>query len=484
PHRAEVPKTLVFAKDDSHAEEIVEIVRQEFNRGNEFAQKITYKTTGSKPEDLIASFRNSYNPRIAVTVDMISTGTDIKPLEVLLFMRSVKSQGFFEQMKGRGTRTIDDNAFQTVTGEGTRKTHFVLIDAVGVYDREKTDDPSLERNRSLPLKKVLDDVAFGKWKRDQDLLYTLAGRLAKLAKRVTPSEEERIRSASGYTTRELAQRIVDVLDPDKHIEAAQTAPGEGTDEITYLEPGSPAVKAVAQRLIREAVAPFYNDVLRAVLVQAQQRDDLIIDEVSQDTLLHSGNHVQSAERAQQLITTFKQYIEQHRDEITAFQFFYSRPQRAHLCYDDIRHLADAIAAPPLGLSTDTLWQAYETLHRTRVASSKNTKRMLTDLVSLVRYTMEYERDETALLEPYSESVRRRFAAWLLEQEDARGKPFTPEQRRWLEFMRDTIASSLTIEPDDFEGVPFNQHGGTGKAYQLFGAELPKILQELNERLAA
>ena len=110
--------------------------------------------------------------------------------------------------------------------------------------------------------------------------------------------------------------------------------------------------------------------------------------------------------------------------------------------------------------------------------------MLTDLVSLVRYTMEYDRDDKAILEPYSETVRRRFATWLTEQEQARGKPFTPEQRQWLEFMRDTIASSLTIEADDFEGVPFNQHGGPGKAYQLFGAELPAILQQLNERLAA
>ena len=130
---------------------------------------------------------------------MIATGTDIKPLEIVFFMRSVRSRGFFEQMKGRGTRTIDDNAFQSVS-DGKRKTHFVLVDAVGVYDREKTDDPSLERNRSLPLKKVLDDVAFGKWKRDADLLYTLAGRLAKLAKRVTPSEEDRVKSAaSGYS---------------------------------------------------------------------------------------------------------------------------------------------------------------------------------------------------------------------------------------------------------------------------------------------
>jgi type I restriction enzyme R subunit len=81
PGRTEVPKTLIYAKDDSHAEDIVEIVREEFGRGNDFAQKITYRTTGAKPEDLITAFRNSYFPRIAVTVDMIATGTDIKPLE-------------------------------------------------------------------------------------------------------------------------------------------------------------------------------------------------------------------------------------------------------------------------------------------------------------------------------------------------------------------------------------------------------------------
>ncbi len=372
PRRKDVPKTLIFAKDDNHAETIVEIVREEFDRGNEFAQKITYKTTGSKPEDLISAFRNSYNPRIAVTVDMISTGTDIKPLEVLLFMRSVKSQGFFEQMKGRGTRTIDDNAFRNVTADAQSKTHFVLVDAVGVYDRLKTDDPSLERNRSLPLKKVLDDVAFGKWKRDEDLLYTLAGRLGRLAKRVTPIEDEKIKSASGgYTVHELAKRLVEALDLDKQVEEAKEILGEDAAAPTYIEPDALAVKAAATRLIREAVIPCSHPDLRQVLVQAQQRDEQIIDEVSDDTLLISGKHAQAEQKAQQTFLTFRQYIQQHRDEITALQLFYNRPQRTHLRYQDIKQLADAIALPPLGLSTDKLWQAYETLHRSRVSAGKN-----------------------------------------------------------------------------------------------------------------
>ena len=155
---------------------------------------------------------------------MISTGTDIKPLEVLLFMRSVKSQGFFEQMKGRGTRTIDDDEFQSVTRDARTKTHFVLVDAVGVYERLKADDPSLERKRSLPLKAVLEDVALGKWRRDEDLLFTLVGRLGRLNKRLTETEEEKIKTAAGgYTIHELAKRLVEALEPDKQIEAAKAA---------------------------------------------------------------------------------------------------------------------------------------------------------------------------------------------------------------------------------------------------------------------
>ncbi len=411
PGRAEVPKTLVFAKDDNHAEEIVKIMREEFDLGNEFAQKITYKTTGSKPEELIASFRNSYNPRIAVTVDMISTGTDIKPLEVLLFMRSVKSQGFFEQMKGRGTRTIDDDEFQSVTRDARTKTHFVLVDAVGVYERLKTDDPSLERKRSLPLKAVLEDVALGKWRRDEDLLYTLVGRLGRLNKRLTETEEEKIKAtAGGYSIHELAKRLVEALEPDKQIEVAKAAQVQDATEITYLEPDERAVQAAALKLIKEAVLPFNNPDLREALVQAQQRDDLIIDEVSMDKVLVSGMDVQARDQARKAITSFREFIEQNRDEITALQIILNRPRHAPLHFSDIKQLAEAISAPPLGLSTDKLWQAYETLDRSRVRPGQvNMKHMLTDIVSLVRYTIERDEDSSSVLEPYSETVNRRFS---------------------------------------------------------------------------
>ncbi len=177
PGRKEVPKTLVFAKDDSHAEDIVEIMREEFGKGNDFCKKITYRSM-ERAEDLIASFRNSYNPRIAVTVDMISTGTDIRPLECLLFMRDVRSSVYFEQMKGRGTRTISDTDLQAATPGTKSKTHFVIVDAVGVCESDKTDSRPLERKRSTPFDTLVNLVALGV--RDMDTLTSLAGRLARV----------------------------------------------------------------------------------------------------------------------------------------------------------------------------------------------------------------------------------------------------------------------------------------------------------------
>jgi type I restriction enzyme R subunit len=479
PGRTEVPKTLIFAKDDSHAEAIVEAVREVFGRGNQFAQKITYKVTGVKPEKLIQDFRISYYPRIAVTVDMISTGTDIKPLEVLLFMRSVKSEGFFEQMKGRGTRTISDTDFQAVAPDARSKTHFVLIDAVGICERIKTDDPPLERVASTSFKNLLNSVALGK--RDTATLTSLAGRLGRLARRATPEDIAVIEQESqGRSIRDLAAGLVDALNPDKQLEIVQQETGQ-----PYLTLDDPEAKAITRRLIREATIPFDNPDLRAALLKAQQRDEQTLDVVSEDRLLSANWDIQAEEQARQVVTNFRRFIEQHHDEITALEVFYSRPHHAHLRYEDVKQLADAIAAPPLGLSTDRLWQAYETLDRSRVRSTgKNMKHMLTDLVSLVRYTIEREKNDGAMLEPYSETIARRFAAWLEEQERMRGKPFTTEQRQWLELIRDHVAASLTIETEDFEYEPFNQRGGLGRAHQLFGTELPVILQQLNERLVA
>jgi type I restriction enzyme R subunit len=481
PGRAEVPKTLIFAKDDSHADDILEILLDVFNERNEFAQKITYKTTGRKPEELISAFRNNYYPRIAVTVDMISTGTDIKPLEILLFMRAVKSANFFEQMKGRGTRVIDDEEFSQVTPNVPGgKTHFVLVDAVGVYESAKTDEPPLDHQPAIQLKKVLDDVAVGRWKRNPDLLSTLLSRLSRLNRRLQKPGMERaaetIRQLTGgKDLHAIIQDLNRAIDPDERLKEAQATTGQ-------QEPGAVALREAMLRLAAKAVEPFDRPELREALITVQSRDEQLIDTVSKDTVLTAGWDVQAREAARQTVTSFRQFIETHKDEITALQIIYSQPRRAPLTEDDLKQLEDSISAPPLGLTTDKLWLAYETLRPDHV--HKSTKRRLTDLVSLLRYTMVYETDEHAMLEPYRETVERRFAAWLDEQEQRRGMPFSKEQRTWLEHMRDIIASSLTIERDDFKYKPFLQMGGLGKARELFGNDLATILKELNERLAA
>ena len=178
PGRNEVPKTLIFAKTDSHADDIIQIVREEFGEGNQFCKKVTYNAT-EDPKSVLAQFRNDYYPRIAVTVDMIATGTDVRPLECLLFMRDVKSRNYFEQMKGRGTRTLDADGLKKVTpSAATGKTHYVIVDAIGVTKSLKTASQPLITKPSVPLKDLAMGVMMGA--RDEDTVSSLAGRLARL----------------------------------------------------------------------------------------------------------------------------------------------------------------------------------------------------------------------------------------------------------------------------------------------------------------
>lgn len=468
PGRTEVPKTLVFAKDDSHAEDIVHIVREEFGKGNEFAKKITYKVTGEKPEDLIASFRNSYYPRVAVTVDMISTGTDIRPIECLLFMRDVKSPVYFEQMKGRGTRTISPTDLTAVTPDAPHKTHFVIVDAVGVCESDKTDSRPLERKKSVPFDKLLISVALGN--RDEDTLTTLAGRLARLETEIDDGARKEIRQVTGGATLpEMVNGLLDALDPDKQADKAR-------EMFQVEEPSLEQIQEAAEKLAKSACAPFENPQIRNRIIEIKQRNEQVIDTVSKDTVISIGfTQVQ----AQGVIESFKRFMAENRDELTALQIFYSRPYgQRHLTFEQVQELAAAIEKPPYSLTPERLWQAYERLEQARVKGA-GPKRLLTDLISLVRFAL----GEAELLEPWPETVERRFEGWLAAQK-LRSREFTPEQLEWLRLIKDHVATSLTVEVDDLEYAPFFEKGGPMKAMQLFGPELPRILNEVNEALAA
>lgn len=139
---------------DSHADDIIQITREEFGEGNDFCRKITY--SAENPESVLSSFRNDYYPRITVTVDMIATGIDVKPIECLIFMRDVRSKNYFEQMKGRGTRTLNKDDLQKVTPSATEnKDHFIIVDAVGVTKSKKTDTRTLERKPTVSMKELM-----------------------------------------------------------------------------------------------------------------------------------------------------------------------------------------------------------------------------------------------------------------------------------------------------------------------------------------
>ena len=375
PSRRDVPKTIIFAKDDSHADDIVRIVRQIFDKGNDFCQKITYKTTGVKPEDLLTSFRNSYNPRIVVTVDMIATGTDIKPVEVVFFMRNVRSRSFFEQMKGRGVRTISATEFNAVTPDAHNKDRFVIVDAVGVTETELSDSYTLDRNPTVSFDKLLDLVGMGN--RDSEVLSSLASRLSRLDRHLTPKDREAIEEASqGVALQTLVSGLVAAADPDAALDAAMQTTGQD-------DPPESAVAKARRQLLEEAARPFAaNPDLRQRLVDIHRSYEQTIDTVSPDSLIEAGF---SDEQAKAIVQSFQEYIKENRDEITALQVLYERPYRQRLSYADIKALADALVSPPRSWTTERLWEAYRQMGKSKVRGSG--QRTLADIVSVVRYAI-------------------------------------------------------------------------------------------------
>jgi len=464
-----IPKTLIFAKDDSHAEDIVRVAREELGKGNDVIAKITYKSSdGNKPEQLLQDFRTSYYPRIAVTVDMIATGTDVKPIEMVVFMRMVRSRNFFEQMKGRGVRTIPDTDLQVVTPDAVHKDRFVLVDAIGVTETKLIETTPLERKRGVALEKLLHQVALGQV--NEDVISTLASRLARIDHRVGPAEQTQLEQVAGQSLKSIEHGLIGAIDPDRQLAAARAA--SGTSEPTDTE-----IAEAKAALFNQAVQPIAaSPELRERLVNLQRTLDQMIDEISIDHVTRAEFAVDARDRAANTIESFRAYLDEHKDEITALQVLYSRPYSKRLTYRDVKELAEAIGRPPHRWTAERLWEAYETLDASKVRGSAGT--VLTNIVSLVRFTLGDD-DELA---PFPDRVEERFEAWLLQQNA--GRSFTDEQLDWLRLIRDHLAASLSIEPRELLDPPFSQRGGLGRARELFGQDLDDLLIELTEVVAA
>ncbi len=225
----------------------------------------------------------------------------------------------------------------------------------------------------------------------------------------------------------------------------------------------------------EAVKPLHNPELRKKLVALHKTTEQTIDTVSKDEVTKARFSAEALEKAQGLVTSFEQFIKDHKDEITALQILYSKPYKSRLRFEQIKELASIIEKPPYLWGVDRLWNAYAALERSKVRGA-SAQKILTDLVSLIRFALHQENE----LEPFAEHVQREYEEWLSTQ----GNKFNEEQLHWLEMIKEHIVGSLSIEKDDFDSVPFKPEGGLGKAYQLFGEDLWKIMDELNEVLAA
>jgi type I restriction enzyme R subunit len=472
PGRTEVPKTLIFAKTDSHADDIIQTVREEFDEGNAFCKKLTYKIE-EDPKSVLANFRNAYYPRIAVTVDMIATGTDVKPLECLLFMRDVKSRNYFEQMKGRGTRTLDIDDLRKVTPSAvSAKTHYVIVDAIGVTRSLKTASQPLITRPTVPLKDLAMQVMMGA--HDEDTVSSLAGRLARLNKQLDTDDQRRIREAAGgLELTQLVGKLFGAIDAD-NIEARAL---ELAKQPIGTDPGDAKREQAQQQLVGEAAKVLNGELIE--LIETIRRDkEQTIDHDNLDNLVRAGWEKDAATNAQALTDEFAEYLKANQDNIAALTIFFSQPyRRRELSFELIRQVLDKLKADKPRLAPLRVWHAYRQLDDYQGAQPISE---LTALVALIRRVCGMDEK----LSTFDDTVRRNFQNWVMKHHSGGGDKFNEEQMDWLRMVRDHVANSFHIERDDLEMSPFDGQGGLGKMYQLFGAKMDTLLDELNEVLVA
>ncbi len=472
PDRDEVPKTLIFAKTDSHADDIIQTVREEFAEGNVFCKKVTYRAE-EDPKSVLAQFRNDYYPRIAVTVDMIATGTDVKPIECLLFMRDVKSRNYFEQMKGRGTRTLDHDDLKKVSPTAASgKTHYVIVDAVGVTKSLKTASQPLITKPTVPLKDLATGVMMGV--RDEDTVSSLAGRLARLSQQLDCTEKERIKEqAGGVELTQIIGNLLAAIDSDYIQEKAreiESVHGDG-------EPSPEACDQAREQLVDDAASVFNGELIE-LIDSIRRTKEQIIDREGLDTVLRAEWEGDAHENAEAMVRDFREYLEAHRDEIEALMIFYDQPhRRCELTYAMIREVLDKLKNDQPRLSPLRVWQAYTLLDDYK---GNQPISELTALVALIRRVCGID----ATISPYSNTVRRNFQDWIMKHHSGSGEKFNKGQMEWLHMIRDHIISSFHLDREDLEMAPFDSKGGMGQMYKLFGDQMDSVIDELNKALAA
>ncbi|WP_280553009.1 DEAD/DEAH box helicase family protein [Halomonas sp. 25-S5] len=468
----EVPKTLIFAKTDSHADDIIKIVREEFAAGNDFCKKITYRID-EDPQGLLNSFRNDYHPRIAVTVDMIATGTDVKPLECLLFMRDVKSRNYYMQMVGRGTRSLDADGLRQVNRSASGpKEHFVLVDAVGVSESKKMETGTLERQPSVPMKALMQGVTMGV--RDPDTLTSLAGRLARFSKRLDDEQHQNVRRITGGPDlNTIAAELLATDDPD----ALRRAAREAHQLPESAEPSPAQIETVREQRAKAATAAITGP-LTTYLEEVRQRQEQLVDEINPDEVTTSDWETDADTHRENLRQAFREWLEAHRDDIDALTIYYHQPhRRREITARAIRELRDALKREKPQLAPARVWDAYARLDQ---VPARRPESELAQIIALVRRVSGWDDKLT----PYADTVRANFKRWVFGRHSGNQPKFNEAQMAWLEKIRDHITASFHIGVEDLDYAPFDAEGGRGRMWQLFGEDMENVLDQINDEMAA
>jgi type I restriction enzyme R subunit len=399
---------------------------------------------------------------------MIATGTDVKPIECLIFMRDVRSKNYFEQMKGRGTRTLGIDDLQKVTPSATgNKDHFVIVDAVGVTKSKKTETRTLERKPGVSMKELMISVALGA--KDENTLTSLANRLVRLNAQMNQTERRKLQETAGVSAGKLAEKLLDAFDEDIISNKAKQA-------FQTEEPTEEQLAETSKELVKEAVKPFYQPEVREYIENVRRSHEQIMDNVNLDEVLFAGYDSQQEENADRVIQTFHEFIEENKDEIIALRIIYNETyKRRPMAIRSLKELYEKMKAK--GITVERLWDCYAIRKPEKV--KRGTMAQLTDLISLIRFEMGYADN----LQPFADRVNYNFMQWTLKR-NAGAIHFTEEQMEWLRLVKDHIAASLSIEKDDLDLSPFDHKGGLGRFYEVFGAEYEEILEEMNIELVA
>ncbi|MCM1235999.1 MAG: restriction endonuclease subunit R, partial [Ruminococcus flavefaciens] len=412
--------------------------------------------------------RNDYYPRIAVTVDMIATGTDVKPIECLIFMRDVRSRNYFEQMKGRGSRTLGMDDLRKVTPSAMgNKDHFVIIDAVGVTESQKSDTRPLERKPTVSMKELMLNVALGA--KDSDTLTSLANRVIRLNSQLTASERKMFESKVGAAPQTIAERLLNAFDEDVILSKAQADTG-------ISEPTEGHLAAAQRTLVTEAVRPFHAPDTRDYIENVRRSHDQIIDSINLDTVLFAGYDTQREEDADRVIATFREFIEENKDEIIALRIIFDQKYADRpMAVEQLKLLYEKLKTK--GITIERLWDCYAIKNPEKVKRGIMTQ--LTDLISIIRFEMGY----TANLSPFADRVNYNFMQWTFRR-NMGAVHFTENQMDWLRLIKEHITTSLSILPEDLDLTPFDRKGGLLGFYECFGDGYEKLLTEMNLELVA